>query len=144
MQSFVIRDPARVRNYLVVLTISLVLLVGWVVARRFIGPPEQIPITMYAVIGAILIAWNVTGIISRSDLVRVDASGISSGTDRFGWGQIRTATASGAQLAVTVKGRGGPAGSRRLLDIPPDQIDGLNTAIAQHRDAHRAQDGTNR
>lgn len=138
MQPLIIRDPARVRSYLVVMILSLVLLAGWVVVRRFVGPPEQIPPTMYAVVAAIVLAWNISGIMSRSDLLRIDSRGIASGREVFSWSQIRSAAADRGDLVVT-------AGRRHVLAVPAGREQEINSAITEHRRAAaRHDDGPGR
>lgn len=126
MQPFIIRDPARVRSYVIVLALSLVLLIGWAVVRQFTGPDDQVPFALYGVVGAVVVVWNVTGILSRSDLVRVDKRGISSGRDRFGWDRIRGAKAARGELVLQVD-------TRRVLTVPKGREADINAAIAAHR-----------
>lgn len=130
MQPFIIRDRARVRSYVLVMVVSLILLAGWIVVRAFVGPPEQIPPTMYALVAALVVAWNVSGIVSRSALLRIDRSGITSGRDHLPWTTIRSAQAVGGELIVT-------ADRRRTVPIGQGRDGEVNAALADHRRAAR-------
>lgn len=130
MPPFVIRDPVRVRGQWVVTVVSLLLLGGYAVLRRFVGPPETVPLTMYLAIGALVLAWGVFSIRVRAIVLRIAADGITTPRKRFRWEDVTRVSAHAGELVVVAE-------RRYAFPFPRELTEQVDAALVAHRPAAR-------